>query len=311
MSPPQKPLQQNQPGVPQLSARAQDLHTQMVTAHTPGYLYSQGELQELAGAKDVRALLRWVQELTNAHLVKLAQQGSAVYFGAVTLTDARVMRTLTPDEALVYDQIVEAGRNGIWTKTLHARTNLHHNVVARCLRQLEALRHIKPVKAVTHPTRKIYMVAGLEPSLELSGGPWFTDAEIDTEFIESLTNVICRFVDARSYPPPPLDGPSSNANGSSSSGGGGTSELRVYPATYGDFPTVPAIAEFVKTSGVANVDLTLADIRTLCEVCVYDNRLEKVDNGGLGCKATLKTHLHNIGAEVEPTAADLVDFEYW
>ncbi|KAF5102916.1 hypothetical protein D0Z00_000174 [Geotrichum galactomycetum] len=308
---PQQP-QQQQPGVPQLSARAQELHTQMVTEHTPGYLYAQAELQELARAKDLRMLLQWVQELTNAHLVKLAQQGTTVYFSAVTLADARIIKTLAPDEALVYNQIVEAGRNGIWTKTLHARTNLHHNVVARCLRQLEALRHIKPVKAVTHPTRKIYMVAGLEPSLALSGGPWFTDAEIDTEFIESLTNVICRFVDARSYPPPPDNNNSNNTNGSTN-GGGSDSELRVYSAGYRDFPTVPAIADFVKTSGVANVDLSLADIKTLCEVCVYDGRLEKIDNGGFGYKATVKTHLHSTSTAVESAAiaADVVDFEYW
>lgn len=291
----QKQSQQPQ-GVSPLSAKAQELHSLMVTSHSSGYLYTQAELQELVSAKDLTALLKWVQELTNAHLVKLAQQDRTVFFEAVSLADALVIKTLSPDEALIYGYIREAGRDGIWTKTLHGRTNLHHNVVTRCLKSLEALRHIKQVKSVKNPTRKIYMLTGIEPSLELSGGPWFTDAEIDTEFIDSLTNVICRFVDTQSFP---------SANGSEQA-------LRVYAANYKDFPTVQTIAAFVKDSGIANVDLTVADIKTLCEVCVYDGRLEKID-GGYCYKATLKTHLQ-YATGTQPQAlisADVVDFEFW
>jgi hypothetical protein len=38
------------------------------------------------------------------------------------------------------------------------------------------------------------MFEGLEPSISLTGGPWYTDNELDTEFIQHLTEVCYKFV---------------------------------------------------------------------------------------------------------------------
>ena len=65
-------------------------------------------------------------------------------------------------------------RTGIWTKHLKAKTNLHQTVIDRCLKTLVQKRLIKRVPSVQHPTRKIYMLEGLEPSIALTGGPWYT-----------------------------------------------------------------------------------------------------------------------------------------
>ena len=45
-----------------------------------------------------------------------------------------------------------------------------------------------------HITRKIYMLEGLEPSIALTGGPWYTDNELDTEFIQNLTEACYRLI---------------------------------------------------------------------------------------------------------------------
>ena len=45
-----------------------------------------------------------------------------------------------------------------------------------------------------HSTRKIYMLAGTEPAPELTGGPWYTDKELDMEFIKLLMNVCLKIV---------------------------------------------------------------------------------------------------------------------
>jgi hypothetical protein len=45
-----------------------------------------------------------------------------------------------------------------------------------------------------YPTRKIYMLANLEPSVELTGGPWYTDNEFDTEFIKNLCAACLRHI---------------------------------------------------------------------------------------------------------------------
>lgn len=175
------------------------------------------------------------------------------------------IKGMSQDEALIYSYIEDAGREGIWTKTLHARTNLHHNVISRCIKSLEAQRHIKQVKSVKHPTRKIYMLASIEPSVEMSGGPWFTDSEIDTEFIDNLLNVIWRYCVSLSFP-----SAFKHSTGK---------PQETYLATYRGYPTVSKIHNFVVDSGITNVDLSIVDIRSLCEVLVYDNRLERVDHG--------------------------------
>lgn len=44
------------------------------------------------------------------------------------------------------------------------------------------------------PTRKIYMLTGIAPSVELTGGPWFTDNELDVELVETLKKVVRKFL---------------------------------------------------------------------------------------------------------------------
>lgn len=40
-------------------------------------------------------------------------------------------------------------------------------------------------------------MAHLEPSVELTGGPWYTDNELDTEFIKLLCSACLRYVRER------------------------------------------------------------------------------------------------------------------
>lgn len=47
--------------------------------------------------------------------------------------------------------------------------------------------HVKEVKSVVHKAKKIYMLACLEPSKEVTGGLWYTEQqEMDHEFIEGI-----------------------------------------------------------------------------------------------------------------------------
>lgn len=109
------------------------------------------------------------------------------------------------------------------------------------------------------------MISSIEPSVEMSGGPWFTDSEIDTEFIDNLINVIWRYCVSMSFP-------SAFKNMAKKA-------QETYPATYRGYPTVSKIHNFVVDSGITNVELSVVDIRSLCEVLVYDGRMERVDHG--------------------------------
>jgi hypothetical protein len=50
------------------------------------------------------------------------------------------------------------------------------------------------VKDVTRPTRKVYMLYDLEPSAEITGGPWYSDNEFDTAFIDAHADAILTFI---------------------------------------------------------------------------------------------------------------------
>ena len=41
------------------------------------------------------------------------------------------------------------------------------------------------------------MLAHLEPSVELTGGPWYTDNELDTEFIKNISAAILLYIKDR------------------------------------------------------------------------------------------------------------------
>lgn len=104
---------------------------------------------------------------------------------------------LNDDARLVYNTIRAAGNNGIWTKDLKKTTNLHTIVLNRTLKQLEQKQEIKAVKHVKYPTRKIYMLFNLTPSSEVTGGAWYTDQELDTEFIDSLKAACLKYIASR------------------------------------------------------------------------------------------------------------------
>jgi len=255
------------------------LHQKMLEA-PPSELFSQQQLQDLINISKPAELLSVAQELINRKLIKISQVGDELRFQAVSTDEATKITSMTDDEAMVYSYIEASGREGIWTKTLKAKTNLHQHVVVRCLKALENQRYIKSIKSVKHPTRKIYMLYNLQPSIEVTGGPWFTDSELDTEFIDSLLTVIWRFVASKTYPTA-LQEPTANVNIVQAS----------YPANHTGFVGLESIMQFITANKITNIDLGISDIRSLCDVLVYDDKLELVKDTADIYKATWQSVL--------------------
>ncbi|OLL23528.1 putative DNA-directed RNA polymerase III subunit rpc6 [Neolecta irregularis DAH-3] len=175
--------------------------------------------------------------------------------------DAKKMSGLEGDEQIVYGIIKAAGTEGIWTKIIKAKSNLHQTVMTRCLKSLESNQLIKAVKSVKTPTRKIYMLFDLQPSIEVTGGPWFTDQELDVEFIERLCTAIYRFVESRSFPPKSV----------------GIGKL--YPADHSGFPNVSQITNWLRNSELTEVDLGISEVGNLLDVLVCDGKIEQQPDG--------------------------------
>ncbi|KAF3913833.1 hypothetical protein ABW21_db0201940 [Orbilia brochopaga] len=234
----------------------------------PNKLYSSNDILAYIPRRDTQALLETVNELLGLGYLKTLKQGDAFVYRFVTKDAVDRTRTLTSDEAMVYQHIESSAREGIWTKTLKLRTNLHPTVLQRCLKTLEQQRYIKSIKSVKFPTRKTYMLYDLTPTIEVTGGPWFTDAELDADFINALLTAVERFVASRSFP-------KQRPNASGTAAGG----LIPFEAGYTGYPTLSDITQWVKNSNLTEVNLSEVDIRALLDVLIYDGKLEKVIGG--------------------------------
>lgn len=62
--------------------------------------------------------------------------------------------------------------SGIWTRDIKMKTNLGQPQVNKIIKTLEGRTLIKAVKNVNNPSKKLYMLAELEPSTDLTGGAW-------------------------------------------------------------------------------------------------------------------------------------------
>ncbi|ODV87768.1 hypothetical protein CANARDRAFT_189290, partial [[Candida] arabinofermentans NRRL YB-2248] len=249
-----------------LSKQAREMHRMMLQEHQTSY--SQEELIDMTSIKEIPELMKYIQELLNSGLIRILENKERkTLFQPISEYEAKKVKGMSNDEAMVYSYIEAANREGIWTKTIKAKTNLHQNVVARCLKSLESQSYIKSVKSVKYPQRKIYMLYHLSPSIEVTGGPWFTDSELDTDFIDSLLIVIWRFIASKSYPK------CFNKNGL-------TNNLKQYSYSIDNnlnLPNLDDLSDFISKSGVTPVELSLSDIRSLCDVLIFDEKLDKVD----------------------------------
>ncbi len=149
-----------------------------------------------------------------------------------------------------------ADNRGIWTKDLKTRTNLHQTVLNKVLKSLEVTKKlIKSVRNVKNPTRKVYMLIGLDPSTEITGGPWFSESELDVEFINELCRVCLRFIASKSF---------------------STKPGHLKSSGYAAYPSLSDVHDFILSSGITSTALGLEDVRMLLNRLVFDGEIERI-----------------------------------
>ncbi|KAG8741820.1 34-kDa subunit of RNA polymerase III (C) [Ceratobasidium sp. 414] len=220
---------------------------------------------EMAAA--VNGLLK--KACTGLHsLLKVLKDSKGVLsYKAVDKAGAKVLGLMDAEESIVYKKIQEAKNEGIWTKHLKS-TELHQSIITRVLKSLEKKGLIKSIKSVKHPTRKIYILANLQPSVEVSGGPWYNNSEFETEFVQTLCNVCLNFIQKRSFPVI-----KSNSK---------LSPRALFPVSESSrYPTAADVLNFLKQTNVTDAPLDLVHVESLLQVLVYDGTVEVLPGSGL------------------------------
>lgn len=194
------------PGPPTASNRSpvgDALYNWARQSQAPGFVFTQQELLDsgLIPQNSLHILLDAVnylirRRLFNPHDIRgqtgvgyeLVEEAAAANYGG-----------LNSDESMVYHAIQSAGSAGIWTKTIKAKSNVHAKVLDRVYKVLETRGLIKQMKSVKHPQRKMFILSGLTPSEEATGGTWFNDGRLDVGMIEAVTSAIEAYCSFQSW----------------------------------------------------------------------------------------------------------------
>ncbi|KAI4092687.1 MAG: hypothetical protein LQ348_002353 [Seirophora lacunosa] len=268
-------------------------------------IFSQDDLLELdiIPNKNLDLLLQCTKKLTQEGLFKLLSHENRAVWRVVKKEDAQKYRTLSADEALVYSLIESAGREGVWSRILRSKSGLHMTVMTRCLKTLEGKSYIKQIKTVKFPNRKTYMLAGLQPSEDVTGGPFYTDGVLDDEFVHQMAKWTERFIVGRSWyqrsPSDPHHQPRTtklssihhkpvakqqleskrNAALETPSRHGGSraqqKELLPFPPGYTGYPTIAEITKAINTSGLSPVVMKEVEMKQLLDILIWDGRVEE------------------------------------
>ncbi|KAL8660383.1 MAG: hypothetical protein Q9202_006618 [Teloschistes flavicans] len=254
------------------------------------------ELNVIPG-DDHKLLLACTQKLTQESLFKLlARNDNRACWRVVKREVAQKYQSLSHDEALVYSYIEAAGREGIWSRILRSKSNLHMTVMTRCLKTLEGKNYIKQIKTVKFPNRKTYMLAGLQPSEDVTGGPFYTDGVLDDEFVHQMAKWTERYIVGRSWYHPheshgkrPLKqqrlsqqqienrrSTALEASSGNRSGGGSSSQILLpFPPGYTGYPTVGEITRAINESNISPVTMKEVEMKQLLDILVWDGRIER------------------------------------
>lgn len=183
-----------------------------------------------------------INELMTSSRLTMSKIGGDLVYSLVSDEVASKFSGLDANHKLVYQVIEKAGNVGIWTKDIRIQTNIQQQTITKIFKTLEGRQLIKPVKSVNAKSKKIYMVYGLQPAKEVTGGPWYTELEFDHEFINELRAFIL---------------------------------LCVQRINQGKGVTLDEITEKMKQGKVSRVELNPDEVQQLLQTLAFDFKVEQ------------------------------------
>lgn len=191
---------------------------------------------------------------------------------------------------------------------LQKRLQAHAKVLEKTYHSLLQKGRIKKMTSVKHPNRKMFIVAGLQPSEDATGGAWFDEGKLDQQLIDGISLWAEKYISDRSWvaikQPPGDVGAKSHVDikgkGKSSSAQIDDDQPRslspevnhkeqkskpkpprrtyvVHRPGYQRYPTAADVTNEVNATNITNgVRLPVTAIMQLLEVMVYDEKLYKI-----------------------------------
>jgi DNA-directed RNA polymerase III subunit RPC6 len=183
-----------------------------------------------------------INDLTREARLSMSKLDNELVYKLVNEDTAAKFAGLDVQARMVYQIIEESGNKGIWTKDIRFKTKIQQQALTKIFKNLESRKLIKPVKSVNAKSKKCYMLYDLQPSKEITGGPWYTEMEFDYGFISELRTFIMHCI--------------RRLNG-------------------GKGVTMKEIAEKMKLANVSRVQLNLQEVQQLIQTLAFDYKIEQ------------------------------------
>lgn len=166
----------------------------------------------------------------------------------------------------------------------------------RAIKSLESKNLIKSIKTIKFPNRKTYMLAKLQPSEDVTGGPFHTDGVLDEEFVYQMSHWTEKYIIGRSWCLP-ANPESTKRKSSSKLTPDQAEQLRAetfrrkgyardrhktmvpYPAGYRGYPTLSEVTRAINDSGLSGIVMKESEMKQLLDILSWDGRIEKIRNG--------------------------------
>jgi DNA-directed RNA polymerase III subunit RPC6 len=292
------------PKTPLVEISAEDLQTksealyEQCTRAPSDTIWIQRELSNLQIAEDTPTLMRLLQHLVDNHLMKVLQIDRTVCWKIRPREEAAKLADMSIMERQFYNIIEEAQNTGVWSRIIRNKTNQQQHTVMRILKGMENKGLVKSIVNVKYPTRKVFLLEHLEPSYEVTGGPWYAQGDVDIALVEAVTGIICDYVEDQTWVKVPVgvNAAAVEARKEAVARKRAAVEAGNLPdvedmfrppiskqtlvpkdPSHVSFPTTGSILKFINDQGIIK-DLTLkeTDMEQLLDMMVLDGRLERM-----------------------------------
>lgn len=166
-----------------------------------------------------------------------------IHYTLVSDEVAKKHEGLDVQAKLVLQIIEKAGSKGIWKRDIKFQTNIQQQSLDKIYKKLEQRCLIKRVKSINAKNKVLFMLYELTPSIEITGGVWYSSLEFDHAFISELRKFIIHCV-------------------RKINGGRGAS--------------ISEIKRKLDQAEASKVELSYDDVELLVNTLVYDLKFEKV-----------------------------------
>jgi len=196
-----------------------------------------------------------INSLLSENIVEM-QRGANKGSFILKLKKGTQLENATQEEQSVFTLIEEAGKQAIWIRSLRDKTGLSEIQLKKALKSLETKKLVKSLKAVS-TARKCYILYNLEADKSLSGGTFYDNQQLDSQFVQTLSEFCVRMLQAQRER--------------------SEETMKEDPLAQRDasYVTSEEIAKYIHSKGFVNVPLEVEDVEKVLNVCVLDGRLER------------------------------------